>query len=180
MRWSELNEKAKELIAPPAGFGEKLWFHGSTKAFKTFRGGSEKGINELGKGIYFTGKWNYANTWAREGGYVYECYIRDGWIYNYDKPMTPEIKKRLHVGHSDHMREIYGEGGVYDFDYFCKTFLSKERNDMLSVELGSKFLPMAGYVGAIKPDSQIPDQIVVWHPGDIVIARRGPGGEWRD
>ena len=41
-------------------------------------------------------------------------------------------------------------------------------------------LPLAGYVRAIMPSSQIPDQTVVFDPNDIVIVSRGAGGSWGD
>src|ERR1700748_598432 len=61
----------------------KIWFHGSRRAFKTFGDPSAKGVNEWGVGICLTDRWNYANSWARQGGYVYECYIRRGEIFDY-------------------------------------------------------------------------------------------------
>lgn len=179
MRWSEINERA-EAKTPPAGFADKIWFHGSARAFKTFKSGNARGINELGMGVYFAGSWNYANTWAREGGHVYRCFLRAGDVFNYDAPITPEIAHRLHAGHSAMMEEkfsIPGHKAAWDFEDFEDHFL---RNGKLSPEHGSKLLPLANYVRAIKPSSQIPDQTVVFDPNDIVIVSRGAGGRWGD
>lgn len=179
MRWTEINERT-EAKAPPAGFDSKVWFHGSARAFKTFRAGKPGGINELGIGIYFAGSWNYANTWARQGGQVYRCFLRAGDVFNYDAPITPEIAHRLHAGHTKMMMEKYSRPAsnvAWDFEDFEAHFL---RNGKLSPEHGSKLLPMANYVRAIKPSSQIPDQTVVFDPNDIVIVSRGAGGSWGD
>lgn len=179
MRWIEIKERA-EAKAPPAGFDSKVWFHGSARAFKSFRPGKDGGINELGIGIYFTGHWNYANTWARQGGHVYRCFIRAGDVFDYDAPITPEIAHRLHAGHSAMMEEKFGMAGHkahWDFEDFEDRFL---RGGKLSPENGSKLLPLANYVRAIKPSSQIPDQTVVFDPNDIVIVSRGAGGSWGD
>ncbi len=178
MKWSEINERT-EAKTPPAGFAEKVWFHGSGRAFKKFRVGKGGG-NELGAGVYFAGSWNYANTWARQGGHVYRCFLRAGDVFDYDAPITPEIAHRLHAGHSAMMEELYNmpaSKAAWDFEDFEDRFL---RNGKLSPEHGSKLLPLANYVRAIKPSSQIPDQTVVFDPNDIVIVSRGAGGSWGD
>ena len=167
-----------EQAAASQGFNtSKIWYHGSNKLFRSFREPNDKGINELGVGIYLTDVWNYANSWARNGGYVYECYIRNGEIFDYSKNMKDEAIRRAHKGHSEVMTRQFGENGAYDYDSFVRHIL---RNNRAGDRFVSRFLKWAGYMGAIDPTSQIPGQIVIFDAVNVFIAARGAGGQWGD
>lgn len=191
MRLKELApRRITKTISPAAtsaaaaeGFDtSKIWFHGTTRSFRAFREPKEGGINELGVGVYLTDEWDYANTWARSGGFVYECYLRKGGeIFDYSKNMTKDAIRRAHQGHTEFMNKRYGPKGAYDYDSFVKHILSRSYIDTLSGKrFAAQFLKWAGYMGAVDPTSQIPGQIVVFNPADVFIAARGAGGHWVD
>lgn len=163
--------------AQSQGFNtDKIWYHGSTRRFTSFRDGKEDAINELGVGIYLTKEWYAANAWALDKGFVYQCYLRDGDIFDFSKEPTKEVLKRLHAGHSKMMDERFGPDSGYPFKDFVTKILKKQQT-ISSPRYPTKFIQWAGYMGAIDPHSQIPGQIVVFNPSDIYIAARGLGNE---
>ena len=131
-----------------------------------------KGIEELGSGIYLTGLKNYASMWSGNSGFIYECYVRKGPIFNHSIPINNQLITKMHNGHSDLMNSKFGPNSAYDINSF-KNFLKKE--DIYAPYLKSNFsflLKLAGFIGAIDHTSQIPDQIVIFNPNDVFIAAR--------
>lgn len=166
--------------AEAAGFDtSRVWYHGSSRRFAKFRKPGNKGINELGVGVYLCSDWNYANTWAQTGGFIHHCYIRRGDIFDHSAKLTDEIRHRLHDGHSRMMIDKYGPEGAYDYEDFNRSILKME-NTISGWRLPSKFLIWAGYIGAMDPYSQITSQIVIFEPKNVLIFGVSPGGGWGD
>lgn len=158
---------------------DKVWYHGSRRRFTAFKAPREgAGVQELGSGIYLTGEWNYANTWAGPEGFVYECFLRDMDIFDHSK--TQDLFKELHDRHSRMMDAKFGPGSAYDEEMFAELFKKILVRTISGPRLDSEFLKKIGYHAAIDPRSQIPDQICVFNPEDIFIAARAPGGTWGD
>lgn len=181
MRYFELSEDTKPRItktlspsmteiAQSQGFNvSKIWYHGTTRRFTSFRNAKEgRGVEELGSGIYLTGCRSAAYHWARNDGFILQCYIKDGPIYDHSKKLTDEMINHLHAGHSDYMTSKFGDNSAYDLEMF------KDMLDRVSLKR-SHLLKKIGYIGAIDPNSQIPDQIVIFDPANVFIAARVPG-----
>lgn len=147
------------------------WF---TKKFTKFKEPKEgKGIEELGSGIYLTGLKNYASMWSGNSGFIYECYVRKGPIFNHSIPINNQLITKMHNGHSDLMNSKFGPNSAYDINSFKKLF--KERGYIRTISgnrISPFFLKLAGFIGAIDHTSQIPDQIVIFNPNDVFIAAR--------
>jgi hypothetical protein len=69
--------------AEAAGFDTStVWLHGTTKNFKSFKPG-DNGVNELGKGVYFTTSPTETYFHSRgENGRVVEAYIKKGDMFD--------------------------------------------------------------------------------------------------
>lgn len=166
--------------AQSEGFStDKVWYHGSRRRFTAFKSPREgTGTQELGPGIYLTGEWNYANTWAGPEGFVYECFLRDLDIFDHSK--TKALTQDLHDRHSRMMDEKFGPGSAYDDEMFADLLKSRFVKTISGPRLDATFLKRIGFGAAIDPRSQIPDQICVFDPADVFIAARSPGGYWGD
>lgn len=152
----------------------KLWFHGTRRRFDGFQLPKERGIDELGPGVYLTSvKW-LANTWARERGFIVICVVRDGPLFDLETIKSPAniammrqvyIRLSLESWFGDKPKDVERRCG----EYFDENF---KRN---SYATGNRCLSAAGYVGGFKRASQISGQIVVFKPEDVLIVAREGG-----
>jgi hypothetical protein len=174
-----INHPKRINTAESEGFDtSKIWYHGSGKTFTKFKEPDDKGINELGIGVYLTSEKYLANTWARRGGKIYECFIKPGDIYDFSKPLTPAVINRLHTGHSKFMENRYGPKSAYSLKSFMNILRNKTDRQTNKTYLhpdANKLLNLSGYIGAIDHRSQIPGQIVIFDPRNVFILRRLPG-----
>lgn len=153
----------------------KLWFHGTRKRFNDFRLSRERGIDELGPGVYLTDQKWLANTWAREGGLIAICVVRRGPLFDLEQVGRPEVVEKMREAYVHHsLDEWFGDKPDDAADYSAKHFdeLLAGRDPKRVVNL---CLRLMGYIGAFKHQSQIEGQIVVFQPSDVMIIARQPG-----
>jgi hypothetical protein len=159
------------------GFDEKIWYHGTNRRFNAFRDPKGGGIDELGPGIYLTDERYVANAWAHKGGFIVSCVIRKGPLFDLSKLTFDQQTRRygrgavetLHAAHSEMMNDKFGPGSAYSEEEFLEFFRRRGRS------LANLSLPYLGYVGGYDVYSQIPGQVVIFHPKDVRIIARAPG-----
>jgi hypothetical protein len=162
--------------AEQSGFdSSKLWFHGTRRRFDGFQLPKERGIDELGPGVYLTSiKW-LANTWARERGFIVICVVRHGPIFDLatdlDNRQTQAI---LLKGYIQFQNDRWGESS-FDPKTIASTFVHAWQGSRDQQRLANLCLSGAGYIGGFKHDSQIEGQIVVFKPDDVMIVAREGG-----
>ena len=151
-----------------------LWYHGTRRRFDGFRLPKEQGIDELGPGVYLTGKQWLANTWARKGGFIVICVIRQGPTFDLADLQQPETQAILKHGYRQAANARWGKTFAMPDAELDDTFAYQWRDGRNRPGLINQCLAGAGYVGAYKQDSQIQGQIVVFKPEDVmIVARRG-------
>lgn len=159
--------------AEAAGFDtSQKWYHGTAakRNFKTFKAG-KGGVDELGPGVYFTSKPEYANAWARgDGGRVMPVYLRRGDVFD-----LGEFRRTRGVGprsESDARWFLPLARRVLASDRLPPTLAKATEQDIADRIRATpreinRWLDLAGYVGARDEDSQVPGQIVVFRPENI-------------
>lgn len=177
--------------AEKAGFDtSKTWYHGTVaKDFKSFRMGSpNRSVNELGVGIYFTGRPDVAEAWAgrpSDGGRIIPVYLKKGDVFDSGKkvdhlalarrlkernPVTENERRAEKIRESklvtewtDEEQRIVNETGAE----LWRTWLLASDQDLADNIRRSSlnvWLDRAGYIGRKNDNSQIADQVVVFRP----------------
>jgi hypothetical protein len=154
----------------------KLWYHGTRRRFDGFRLPKERGIDELGPGVYLTSKRWLANTWARKGGYVLTCVIRQGPLFDLAQLDRPDTMAVLAAGFRKAQEDRWGKAAEDDRDtYGDDGFADAWKYSRCPHALANTCLSAAGYVGGYKHASQIEGQVVVFRPEDVLIVARAGG-----
>lgn len=154
------------------GFAPKIWYHGTRRRFDGFRIPSKPGIDELGPGVYLVPRWNTANWWARETGFILSCVIRSGPLFDLSKAEDEDTRHLLLKGYNAVSIGRWGAGQTFDAELFATVW----RQTTNRYRLINSCLSGAGFVGGYDDRSQIPDQIVVFKPEDVRILARSRGG----
>jgi hypothetical protein len=150
----------------------KLWYHGTRRRFDGFRLPKETGIDELGPGVYLTSKQWLANTWARKGGFILICVIRNGPLFDLAQEKNPETMTILKQGYRQAAITQWGTQFAMKPEDIDDTFEYAWRDSRDRRRLLNNCLSGAGYIGAY--ESQIQGQVVVFKPDDVmIVARRG-------
>lgn len=197
-RPSSQDVRASFSDGQPADFDtSKMWFHGTTspKNFKAFRPGAG-GVNELGRGIYFTSDPGVAQAWAGrpgDGGRIIPVFLRKGEIFDLFDPvdhlaLARRIMARHEVTPDERLARIIRERkDVMSWtadeqslinrcsEQLWRTWLMEPVEDFArwlksSTRAGdhlNAWLERAGYIGAVHSRSQIAGQIVVFRASDI-------------
>lgn len=185
-----------EIIASAerAGFDGKRWYHGTVaRDFKEFKAG-KGGVNELGEGIYLTGRPEYAQSWAGRldmGGRVMPVLLKKGDLFDLGaKRDNLALARRIKKNNPLSDLELQAQS-IRDAKPSVLQWTPEESriiNDTSS-ELWRSWLHVsnaalaqriketpnylnswlkhAGYIGAINENSQIPDQVVVFDAKNI-------------
>jgi Large polyvalent protein associated domain 22 len=188
-------EQAEREAAEAAGFDSStLWLHGTaaTANFKGFKVG-KKGVNELGPGIYFTKASVYADAWSGggrvAGGRTIPAFIKKGDLFDLSQkadhralarrlkehnPVTDAEVQAKNIRSSKSATEWTTEEAKVIADTSAdlwRLWLLESDEDLAThIEKSGSlntWLSRAGYVGAFNPNSQVPDQVVVFDPKDI-------------
>jgi hypothetical protein len=170
----------KELLskAMGAGFdGSKIWFHGTRRRFDGFKLPRQRGIDELGPGVYLTSEKWLANTWARKGGFIVICVIRNGPLFDLADINSPKTMAVLKQGYRQHNDNQWSPPGSQVTDY-DEVFDYMWRDNRYRAQLINSCLSGAGYVGGFKHNSQIAGQVVIFNPDDVTIIARQGGQAW--
>ncbi len=148
--------------------------HGTAaeKDFQSFKVG-KGGVDELGKGIYFTDQPIYANAWAQtiQDGRVIPAIVKGGEYYDLAKEpdyvdLAARIQNRMKSGEQMHkdpnidsMMKTWADADVQDYANSIKDQWKHDTNAVLE---------RAGYVGANTSGyQQVPGQRVVFNPSNI-------------
>jgi hypothetical protein len=166
--------------AEAAGFDTStVWLHGTTKNFKSFKPG-DNGVNELGKGVYFTTSPTETYFHSRgENGRVVEAYIKKGDMF--DLSVMRDTGQMI-GGRAEKKAAAYREIAQRIKDR-ADTITEPLIRDWANQPLGELaehikeatrythnlnfWLDKAGYVGATDRFSQYPNQAVVFDPKNI-------------
>ena len=164
----------REALAQAAQDGfdtTKIWFHGSRRRFDQFVLPKQPGIDELGPGVYLTSEKWLANTWARDGGVIAICLVRQGPVFDLATVNDSGVQKMLRdVFVTTALDSWFGDKPADVHQWLDEQFDERKRDKRVI----NKCLADAGYVGAINQASQIAGQIVVFKPADVrIIARQG-------
>ncbi len=154
---------------------DTAWYHGTTaeKDFNTFK----EGNGELGQGIYVTTRPDIAGAWAgrsgQEGGRIYPLRVKKGELFDLDElnssgydgaekrdstllKIATRIKLKLELGEPAGVPKSWADEPI---DVLARHI---ERGFSSNQDIRNKWLKAAGYIGAIKNDSQIKGQAVIF------------------
>ena len=179
-RGGDLGQAANNAKAEAAGFDTStVWMHGTTKNFKSFKVG-DKGVNELGKGVYFTTSTTETYFHSRgETGRVINAYLKKGDMFDLSimrdtgqtvggrtekkaaayREIARRVKDRTDAI-TDPLILEWANQPLQDLaDHIKKS--SGQTDDL------NFWLDKAGYIGATDSFSQYPNQAVVFDPKNI-------------
>jgi len=176
----------------------KTWFHGTnaSRNFRSFKAG-DKGVDELGTGVYFTSDPDVAQAWAGrpgDGGRIIPVILRKGEVIDLSRPLdyldlARRIKDRNPVTDDERLAaKIRSEKDIGSWSRDEQEIVNRTSVDLWRSwlhttdeelaahiregrrHLGPRWtmwLDRAGYIGAVNPQSQIRGQIVVFDPRNI-------------
>jgi hypothetical protein len=148
--------------------------HGTAAAkdFKSFKAGKD-GVDELGKGIYFTNRPEYANTWAQtlQDGRVMPSMVKKGDYFDLENSpdfvdLATRTQERMKAGvqmnkdpNLDSLMKTWANSDPEFFASHLKNQWRTGQNDVLE---------RAGYVGSQTSGyQQVPGQRVIFNPANI-------------
>jgi len=168
-----------EQIAQAEALGfdtSKVYYHGTTRNFRKFKPGREdRGVNELGLGVYLATDTWHASAWANaEKGQVYPCFVRKGPVWDWDVYLRANDSERKSLlapivkGWVRMMNDQFSITGYSGASMEDGWELVQRLFDVWwPSESSNKFLKWGGFIGSVKKDSQVPTQICVFDPSDI-------------
>ncbi len=150
---------------------DTTYYHGTnnTPNFTKFKEG-KNGIDELGKGVYFTTHRDIAKTWASgfgnsvPNGRIIPVLLNTGKVYDIHKEKywpNPNTRKELYQAFKEHPMNSDCSDSEED-----QEILQDRRSYMVKHKF-NELLKIGGYHSVVDKSSQIPGQINILHPNRI-------------